>query len=248
MIPHIMQEPANPPKIEGKSNALLKIIANMCGMFVILSAMISSDTSTNESLGSADYDNAEEDRQDQSYEFRRHACIVEAERCKCGLQVVGSQHIVSYSVDQDDQKGKDHAQPSLLQCCLHVECGTTVTGSVFITFFIDLRQRRFYKGGCSTDKGSQPHPENCAWTSQADCCRYSDNISGPDSGCRGNHQRSKRRDPIFTFRFFSNNFKRFLEQTNLDEFTPECKVQPAYDQEHWYEPWLIQHTADRQDP
>ena len=185
-----------------------------------------------QALGAAHNANGKQDSQDSTDDPGRGSLVVEAEACKSGLQVVGSQRIVAHGIGQNDNHGENHAQPALMQRSFHVIGGAAVAGAVLIALFIDLSQRRLDKSRSTANQSDQPHPEHTAHTAQTDGSGHTDDVAGTHAGGSGHHQGAEGGNGIFTLGLFTHHTDGFAKQTELHSLGANGEIQAAANQEY----------------
>ena len=185
-----------------------------------------------QALGTAHDADGEQNSQNAADDPGSDGLAVEAEAGKCGLQVVGSQSIVTNGVGQDDDHGEDHAQPTLMQSSLHVVGGAAEAGAVLIALLINLSQSGLDESRSTANQGDQPHPEHTTHTAQADGGGHADDVTGTHAGCGRNHQSAEGRNGVAILGLFGHNTNGFAEQAELYALGANGEIQATANQEY----------------
>ena len=72
----------------------------------------------------------------------RGVLIVKAEGIKCRLQVICSEHVVSYSICKHNDNREEYTEPSGIECITHIVCRSTIAVPFMVSLLINLSQRR----------------------------------------------------------------------------------------------------------
>ena len=196
-----------------------------------------------QTLAAAHDADGEQDGQDSADEDGGGGFVVEAEAGEGGLQVVGGQCIVAHCVGQDDDDGKDNAQPALTQCGLHVVGGAAVAGAVGGTALVDLCQGGFHISGSAAQNGGHPHPEHGTGAAQADRGGDAHDVAGTNAGSGGDQQSTQGGGCALSLGLFHDDPECFGQQADLDQFGAEGEEQASHNQEHG-NPGIVQEPAD----
>jgi len=108
------------------------------------------------------------------------------------LNVVRGEQVVTHNVGEEYESREENAEPTLAECCLNVIGWSAVGMSCDVVMaLVNLGEGGFYECRCCAEDGDDPHPENGAWTAEANGRRNADDVSCADAGGGRDHQSRK---------------------------------------------------------
>ena len=200
-----------------------------------------------QALAAAEHARGEQHRQDRADDVRRAALGVEAKAGESVLQVVGGKHVVAHDIRQDEHDGEDDAEPTLVQCLLHVIRRAADAAALAVLFLIDLRERGLDECARSAEQRHDPHPEHGAEAAEADGRGHADDVAGADARRRGHHERAERGNAALLLRLFRDDVDGLAKQAELDQTGADREIQARDDQKQRHDVRLVQKAADRID-
>ena len=105
------------------------------------------------------------------------------------MNVVRGEQVVANDVGEEHKAREENAEPALAECRLNVIRWSAVGMPCDIVMaLVNLGEGGFYECGGGAEDGNDSHPENGAWSAEANGRRYADDVSGADAGGCRDHQ------------------------------------------------------------